>query len=168
MSRDILNNYTLFIDGGPEVGNCDSFTGPTLAITEEDFRAAGLDLPVSVDQGMEKMQCRYTMHGQSQSSLARFGLATGVNTIVKVKGAVKDTVTGVPAAVYHTCTGKIVSVEPAEWRAGQKAGVTVTMTLIAYMQTYNGVPVIDIDVLNYRRVIGGVDQLAAQRVILGR
>ena len=168
MARDILNNFTAFVDGGAEVGNVMSFTPPNLGITEEDFRAAGLDIPVSVDQGMEKMQCRISFHGQSQSSLARFGLATGVVTTLKVKGAVKDTVSGLSAAVYHTCTGKIVSIEQAEWQAGQKAGLTMTMTLSYYLQAYNSVPVIRVDVLNYIREIGGVDQLAVERVILGR
>ena len=168
MARDILNNFTLFMDGGPEVGNVMSFTPPNLGITEEDFKAAGLDIPISVDQGMEKMQARFVMHNQSQSSLARFGLATGINTILKVKGVVKDTNTGVPAAVYHTCTGKVVSIEQSEWQPGQKAGVTVTMTLSYYQQTYNGVPVITVDRDNYIREIAGVDQLAGQRVILGR
>ena len=63
--------------------------------------------------------------------------------------------------------GKIKSAEPDTWQGGQKSGWSFTVSLRYYRYNQNGENIHEIDVLNMKRVINGVDQLAQHRANIG-
>jgi len=63
--------------------------------------------------------------------------------------------------------GKIIQPDRGTWSPGQTASLTVNMTLEAFKETIGGQEVTDIDIINMKSVIGGVDRLAEQRSALG-
>lgn len=170
MINNVLKDFVLFLDSGKEVGQVASFKPPALNVVEEDVRMAGMDAALKLDMGMEPLVTEFTMAGVHRGVLERWGLRNGFETGVTVRGSVQDTQTGLPKPVYHKMRGTIRSIEQSEYVAGQRATIAVKMSLSYYevSHTLVGVPVILIDIPNYVRLINGVDQLAAQRVILGR
>jgi P2 family phage contractile tail tube protein len=170
MVNDVLKDWVLFLDSGKLVGQVETFKGPALNVTLEEFRAAGMDAPIGIDMGMDRMEAEFTTAGLNRDVLERFGLRLGTRNVLKVRGAVQDTTTGLIKPVYHTLRGNITSIDQGEWKAGTRATLGVKMSLTAYELTHTlaGIPVIKIDVENYVRMINGVDQLALQRVVLGR
>jgi P2 family phage contractile tail tube protein len=64
-------------------------------------------------------------------------------------------------------TGTVTAIEHGAWKSGDKATLKLTVSLTYYQYKQNNVPLHEIDIPNFKRVINGVDQLAAQRAALG-
>ena len=61
----------------------------------------------------------------------------------------------------------IKELDPGTWKAGDQATLKASIAVTYYRLTVNGTDVIEIDVVNMKRIIKGVDQLASQRAALG-
>lgn len=170
MIQDILRDFILFNNADKMVGRVDEFMPPALKIITEQNRAAGMDVAMPVDMGMEPLECSWTTTGIDRGTYTGFGLMNGLRTIVTLRGAVVDPVTGIPKPVTHVCGGSITSIEPGAYKPGEKATLKATMSLIYYRFTHSipAVPVTEIDVVNGIRVINGVDQMIALRAMIGR
>jgi P2 family phage contractile tail tube protein len=80
MLNDVLKNMSLFVDGRGYAGNIEELNLPKLTMKTEEFRAGGMDAPVEVDMGMEKLECDFTLTRFDKDLLKLFGLAPG-NTV---------------------------------------------------------------------------------------
>lgn len=170
MISDVLRDFVLLNNLEKQVGKIDSFKPPKLEILKEDFRGAGMDAPMPIDMGMAALECSWVSSGISRSTYEGFGLMNGLRTSIIVRGAVVDPVPGIPKLVYHTMMGTITMVEGSDWKPGERATVSATMSLTYYKLTHTlpGVPVVEVDVVNGVRIINGVDQLIALRAIVQR
>lgn len=166
-ARDILKNFNLFVDGRGFAGNVDEVQAPALNITEEDFRAGGMDAPIGIDMGMEKLELSFTLPKFDPDTMAQFGLGEGTETQVTLRGAIESFGQANATPVVINARGKIRGFEPSAWQPGAKATHAYTMTLSFYRYTQGGRIVHEIDVINMVRRIGGVDRLASQRAALG-
>ena len=165
-ARDVLKNFNLFVDGRGYAGQVTGYQPPDLATQVEDFRAGGMDSTIPIDMGMQTMQATFTLIQYSADVLALWGVAQGAPVGLTARGALED-FDGTVKPVAHKMRGKIITIARGEWQAGQQAPLTVTVGLTYYSETINGVTINEIDVEGMRRVIGGVDRLAAQRRALG-
>ena len=165
-ARDVLKNFNLFVDGRGYAGQVDEVSLPDLAIQSEDFRAGGMDAPVSLDMGQEAMEASFVLTQYSADVLALWGVAQGQSVPLTVRGAL-ESYDGTVKAMIANMRGKITNIARGSWAAGQKATLTVTMRLDYYKETVDGVVLHEIDVVNMIRVVGGVDRLAQQRAALG-
>lgn len=170
MIQDVLKDFVLTNGVDKMVGRIDEFQPPNLKVKAEDFRGAGMDGVMDIDMGMEKLECSWVSSGIDRGTYSGFGIIIGVPTIVTVRAAVVDPVTGIPKPVYHTCGGQVRSIDPAAYKPGDRATLKATMTLTYYRLTHTlpGVPVHEIDVINGIRIVNGVDQLLALRLIVAR
>lgn len=166
VASKILKNFNLYFDGNDFVGQVDEFTPPNLSIKEEDYRAGGMDAPISIDMGMEKMDTDFTLNGYSSDVLTRFGIAEGQTVPLVGRGALED-INGNITAVVITMTGTIKSIESGAWKPGEKSTLKVSMNLRYYKYVMASETLHEIDVLNYIRKINGVDQLAETRTAMG-
>lgn len=166
VASKILKNFTLFVDGRGFAGQIDELKLPTLSLTGEDFRAGGMDAPVFVEMGQEKLEASFTLSGYESETLALWGVGPGQVVPMVARGALESLDGGVQA-VKVTMNGTIKSVEPGNWKAGEKSSLQFTLDLRNYKYEQDGVIVHDIDVLNFTRIVGGVDRLAQQRKALG-
>ena len=57
----ILKNFNLFVDGRGYAGRAEEVTPPKLTIKTEELRAGGMDAPISIDLGMEKLECGFSL-----------------------------------------------------------------------------------------------------------
>lgn len=163
-ASNILKNFNLYVDGRGYAGNVDEVQLPALNIVGEDYRAGGMDAPVEVDMGMEKLEASFTV-SKFDADLDRL-FASGAFIALTFRGAVED-LTGTVRPAVVKMKGKIHGIETGAATPGTKTSKTYRVPLVAYSYTLDGVDVHDIDVLNMKRVIGGVDRLAAQRRAIG-
>ena len=166
VAAQILKNFALFVDGKGYAGQVENFKPPKLEILEEDFRAGGMDAPIGVEMGMAKLETEFNLLGYVPDVLALWGV--GPNNVIQFvgRGAVEN-LDGTVEPVNITVNGMIRIIEPDQWEGGKKSGLKLTLSLRSYTYTQNGTVIHDIDIINFKRVINGVDRLAAQRAALG-
>ena len=162
----LLRNVSVFFDGVGYAGKFDSFDPPKLSLNTEAFRPGGTDMPQEIDMGMEKMECKLATSNADIEALKRFGLANGADTALTLRGAQKGRGTAVEAVEHH-CRGLVKEVDWGTWEPGKKAPCSFMVTLSYYKCVIGGEVTAEIDVENMKRIIDGVDQLAALREALG-
>ncbi|GAB7529389.1 phage major tail tube protein [Pseudomonas sp. 3A(2025)] len=166
MIPETLANMNLFADSVSFAGDVPSLTLPKLTIKTEAHRAGGMDTEVELDMGMEKLEANFTTTGVRKESLKHFGLADGTSGNWVFRGAFKG-LKGVIKPVIVTLRGLLKEVDMGDWKAGDKAEVKHGIAVNYYKLEIDGAVMYEIDPLNMKRVINGVDQLTAQRQALG-
>lgn len=165
-ARDVLKNINLFVDGRGYAGQIDEYNPPELTLVTEDYRAGGMDAPVALDMGMEPLETSFSLIAYDADVLALFGVAEGQSVPFTARGAL-ESYDGTVKPVIHNMQGKITQVARGTWAAGQKPQLTITMRLDYYKETHNGTVIHEIDVPNMKRIVNGVDRLAAIRRAIG-
>ncbi|MCO1333137.1 phage major tail tube protein [Microbulbifer sp. OS29] len=166
MLDDILKNMALFVDGRGFAGNVEELTLPKLTLKTEEFRNGGMDAPIEVEMGMEKLESEFTLTRFDKNVLKLFGLAPGQLTPLTIRGAVISD-DGTQTAVVVNLQGIVREMDPGNWKPGEKATLKIMLALRYYKLTHGGDIVHEIDIPNMVRTIGGVDQLSAVRSALG-
>lgn len=166
MIPQTLANLNLFVDGISFQGECTSLTLPKLTLKMEEHRAGGMDIPVEMDQGMEKQEAAFTTTGVRRESLKFFGLADGTAFNGTFRGVFKA-LRGKVTPVVVTLRGSLKEVDMGDWKPGDKAEFKHSVAVTYYKLEVEGRVIYEIDPLGMKRVIDGVDQLAAQRQALG-
>lgn len=165
MSENVLKDFNVSIDGRGYAGMATELVLPKLDITTEDIRAAGMDSSEAVDMGMEPMEAEITLSGYDVSLLKLWGL-TGDSVPLTARGAMQSEDGTVTAATVNL-QGKMVGLDMATWKPGEINPKKMKMKVKYYKLTMGGEELIEIDVPNMVRKIGGVDQLAEIRAALG-
>lgn len=166
MIPETLANMNLFVDGISFQGDVPSLTLPKLTLKTEEHRVGGMDVPVELDMGMEKQEAGFTTTGVRRESLKMFGLADGSGFNGVFRGAFKG-LKGKVIPVIVTLRGLLKEVDMGDWKSGDKAEIKHNVALTYYKLEVDGRLIYEIDALGMKRVINGVDQLAAQRSALG-
>ncbi|WP_459205924.1 phage major tail tube protein [Pseudomonas sp. MLB6B] len=166
MIPETLANFNLFADGISFQGDVPSLTLPKLTLKTEEHRVGGMDMPIEMDQGMEKMEAGFVTTGVRRESLKFFGLADGKAFNGTFRGSFKGQ-GGKTTPVIVTLRGSLKEIDMGDWKAGDKAEIKHNIAVTFYKLEVGGRTVYEIDPVGMRRVIDGVDQLASQRADLG-
>jgi len=75
MVPQTLYNMNAHIDGLSFNGEITSLTLPKLTLKTEEHRAGGMDAPVEMDQGMEKLESSFAGKGARPEIMKFYGLA---------------------------------------------------------------------------------------------
>lgn len=165
-ANDILKNLNLFVDGRGLAGEVDEVNPPALSQKTEEFRGGGMNGPVDITLGMEKLASDFTLVSYNKDVLALFGVTEGSSVPFLIREALESfdsTVT----AVVHTMRGKIVKMEPGSHKPGELPKLKVSLSLHYYKLQHGDDVIHEIDVLNMVQVINGVDALAGIRKAIG-
>jgi uncharacterized protein len=160
MSRKILRNFNLSVDGFSYRGVVTDVTLPTLTIKSEDFRAGGMDAPIELDMGMEKLDMSFTLAGDHPEAIRNVGLRLFGYKLVQFRGALLDEDTGIVRAVKITAIGKVFEQSPGEVQPGAMQSKAYRMNLTRYQYEQDGVVIQNFDIPNNIRMVGGIDQNA--------
>ena len=76
-ARDVRKNMNLFVDGRGYAGQVEEFNAPKLTLKTEEFRAGGMDAPIELTMGMEKLECDFSLVAYDQKVLVAFGVKEG-------------------------------------------------------------------------------------------
>ena len=157
-----LKDFTAKVNDIGYRGALDQFMPPKIVPLLEEHRASGMDSPIDLDMGIEKLETELRFRGFYASLLDDVGLKDLDSTQVEVKGALEDAINGNVENVVFNMTGKITNYDPAEWAIGtENSTVTLGLTLVYLKITVNNIVKHEIDVLNGKRIVNGVDQRAA-------
>lgn len=166
VARNILKNMTVSVDGRGYAGNVDEYTPPQLNLSTEDYRAGGMDAPVTLDMGMEALETSFVLSAYDADVLRQFGIAEGEKVPFVGRGAL-ESYDGTVTAVRHTMRGKITGIDRGTWSPGTRATMTITIRLDYYREEHDGSTIHEIDIENMTRVINGTDYMSAIRTALG-
>lgn len=165
MIPKILKNFNAFVDGRGYAGKVDEITLPKLTVKTEEHRAGGMDVPVEIDMGMEKLEAELTFAEYDSELFRLFGLVDGNSVSVTLRGAMQADGEAEPIVV--NLRGSFREVDAGAWKAGDKATLKCMVAVRYYRLTINGESVIEIDAENMVRIIGGEDQMASIRQAIG-
>lgn len=165
-ARDVRKNFNLWVDGRGHAGQVEEFNAPKLTLQTEEFRAGGMDLPIDVTMGMEKLTCDFSLKSYDKNVLALFGVVQGASVPLTVREAL-ESFDGTVTAVVHNMRGKITEIDPGTSKPGELPVLKVTMSLTYYKQRHGDTLLHEIDAENMVRIINGVDSLAAIRRAIG-
>lgn len=165
-AANMLKNFNLYVDGRGYAGNVDEVQLPNLNTVGEDYRAGGMDAPIEIDLGMEKLEATFAVSKFDKNLITKWGVVAGGNVPLVLRGAL-ESLDGVVQPVVVKLVGKIHGLEIGAITPGGKTAMTFRMVAHAYSYSQDGEVLIDIDVKNMKRVIGGTDRLAEQRRAIG-
>lgn len=161
---DILKNFSVFINGRGYAGLVDEVELPEIKFKMEEHRAGGMDVPYEIEMGQEVMTSKLTF-ATYPADIIR-ALNEGVR--VQLRGALVNDATRATTAITVELGARPKMFGAGSWKAGDKAQGEIELTVDYYRWNQGGADLFEIDTINMIRVIGGVDQLAAQRAALGQ
>lgn len=165
-ARDVRKNLNLFVDGRGYAGQIEEFNAPKLALKTEEFRAGGMNVPIELTMGMEKMETDFSLVSYDRDLLSLFGVTEGALVPFVAREAL-ESFDGTITAVVHTMRGKIKEIDPGTSKAGDKPSLKISMALVYYKLQHGDKVVQEIDAENMIQTINGNDVLAGMRGALG-
>lgn len=166
MADNIIKNAVGFVDGRGYVGKIRDINPPDLSIATEDYRAGGMDAPTALDMGMEALETSFVLLPYEAELIKLFGIKERATVPFRVQAA-RESDDGSVTNVTMRMRGRITSIARGTWTPGTPAETTITMRLDYYQEEIDGETVVEIDINNRIRNIGGTDQLEAVRAALG-
>lgn len=165
-ARDVRKNLTINVDGRGYAGQLDEFNAPKLVQKAEEFRAGGMNAPLELNLGMEKLEADFSLIQYSRDVLSLFGMVDGAQVPLVVR-EVLESYDGTITPVVHVMRGKLREVDPGTSKPGELNPIKFAISLSYYRLQHGPSVVQEIDVENMIHIVGGVDVLAAQRAALG-
>lgn len=162
----VLKNMNLFVDGRGYAGRIDEIELPKLTLKTEEHRAGGMDLPIEIDLGMEKLESNLTISDYDEEIFRLFGLLDRQDTPVTVRGATQRQGEDAQAVIIHM-RGGWKEIDQGTWKPGDKSTLKVSVAVSYFKLNIAGQEVVEVDAKNLVRKVGGVDQMAGIRDALG-
>ena len=85
----VLKNMNLFIDGRGYAGRVDEIELPKLALKTEEHRAGGMDVPLEIDLGMEKLEATLTLSDYDPELFKLYGMVANDSVAITIRGAIQ-------------------------------------------------------------------------------
>lgn len=167
MVKNIVRNYTGFIDGLGMLGEIDELNLPKLTLITSELRGGGMDGTIEVDLGIEKMEADFTMNSYDQKVFKRFGLTPGDQVPFTFRAATigED---GEKKAVIVTLRARIKGIETGVFKPGERTTVKVMLAVDYYRHCIGSDVVNELDPKGNVRIVNRVDQTRDVRRMLGQ
>jgi len=162
----VLKNMNLFVDGRGYAGRVDEIELPKLTLKTEEHRAGGMDAPVEIDLGMEKLEAGLTIADYDPDVFKLFGLLDRQDTPVTVRGAIQRQGEAAQPVVI-SLRGGWKEIDSGTWKTGDKSTLKVSAALNYFRLTIAGEEVVEVDARNLVRKVGGIDQMVEIRNAIG-
>ncbi len=159
-----LKNFNVSFGVSDFSAICEEVTLPKLKHKTEEYRGAGMDAPIEIEVGREKLEATFkfaeqTIEGFISSGVSFTGLVTAtVHGHMSAPDGSSDSITAI-------LRGWVKTVDSGTWKAGEpkSANQTIEMAVLSYMLTRGAIPLIAIDIMNGTSLVGPIDQLSAAR-----
>lgn len=162
-----LKNFNLFNDGNSYMGQVAEFALPKLSRKFEEWRGGGMNGPVPVDLGIEKLESEMTLGGFHRQVFKQFGTTKADGVMLRFAGAYQHEDTGAVDAIEVVIRGRHQEIDAGKAKGGDNTELKVKSGLSYYKLSVNGIVLIEIDLLNMVEIVNGIDILAAQRRAIG-
>lgn len=162
-----LKNFNSFNDGKSFMGIVEEIKLPKLSRKMEDFRGGGMDGPVDIDLGQEKLEIEQVCGGFVLDAYASYGITKAAGVLIRFAGAYQRDDTGEVQAVEVVVRGRHKEIDGGDAKGGDKGKTTIKSSLTYYKLTVDNKEVIEIDLLSFLFKVNGVDMFEAQRKAIG-
>ena len=160
-----LKAMNLYVDGKGYAGRVEEVTLPKLTLKTEEYRAGGMDAPIEIDLGMEKLECEFTLNEYDPLIMVAWGLVPGNMVSITLRGGFEQD--GKTSAIWVQLIGSWKELDMGTWKPGEKAALKTQVSARYYGLLIDKLPVVLIDIPNMKRVISGIDKLAELRTAIG-
>ena len=167
MYPDVLKNMNLYVDGNGYAGAIEEITLPKVAAKTEEFRAGGMDAPIDVEVGMEKLETQFTLRKFDKDVLKQFGIKNSGKLVATIRGSFCSEENGEEFPVVINLKGLITEIDFGNWKSGENAMLKVAMSLRSYKLTVDGEEVYEIDIPAMIKKVNGVDEMSETRSNIG-
>lgn len=155
----ILKNFNLFVNGVGYAGLVEEAEIPAIKLKMDEHRVGGMDGVFEIEMGQEAMSSKLTMAEHNEDLI----LALATRTRFQLRGSIQRDTSGQTTAVVVEMQGKVKTWTPGGMKAGDPGKPEHEIAVDYFRFNMGGVDLMEIDVENMVRKIGGVDQLAAIR-----
>lgn len=162
-----LKNFNAFNDGVSFMGVIEELKLPKLSRKFEEFRGGGMDGPVSLDMGQEKLEIEQICSGFVLDAYKAYGCTSASGVMIRFAGAYQREDTGDVQAVEIVVRGRHQEIDGGDAKVGDKGKTTIKSALTYYKLTVDGKEVIEIDLLNFVFKVDGKDMMDKQRKAIG-
>lgn len=162
-----LKNFNLFQNGVSFMGMVPEVTLPKLSRKMEEYRAAGMSGPVSVDFGNEAVSIEWTAGGLMIEALKQYGARSHGAVQLRFAGAYQEDDEGTVTAVEVVVRGRYKEIDLGAAKVADDTTHKYTMACSYYKLLVDGAAVIELDFMSGIETIGGTDTTAAIRKAIG-
>lgn len=160
-----LKDMNVFNAANAFSGECTVFTRPKLAIKTEAYRGGGMLGEVQLDMGLEALEATAKFGGEIPELNRQFG-ANQIDAVqLRFAGAYQNDETGGYDDVQIIVRGRFTEIDSGDDEIGGKSGSSYKCACVYYKQSRNGRVEFEIDMLEGRFVVDGVDRWAELRAI---
>ncbi|MDT3735551.1 MAG: phage major tail tube protein [Denitratisoma sp.] len=163
----VLKNFNVFNDGVSYMGVAEEVKLPKLGRKMDDFRGGGMNGPVEIDLGQEKLEMEIVCGGIMQQVFEQYGACKADGIMLRFAGAYQRDDTCAVQAVEIIVRGRHKEIDMGDAKGGDKGKFTVKSTLTYYKLLIDNDEVIEIDLLNMVEKVNGKDMLEEQRKAIG-
>jgi P2 family phage contractile tail tube protein len=156
-----IRAMNLSVAGKGYLGAVEEVVLPKLKIKTQEFKAGGMDTPIELDHGLEKLECSFTMANYDPDLFKAFDITPGKQVAIVMRGAIEED--SKTTAIELKLEGGFKEMDMGTWKSGEMVKLKVQMALKKYELLSDGQEQIFVDVLNMVRRIQGVDLLEAAR-----
>lgn len=162
-----LKNFNVFNEGKSFMGIVEELKLPKLSRKMEDFRGGGMDGPVELDMGQEKLEIEQICGGFVVDAYSQYGCTKVAGIMLRFAGAYQREDTGDVLAVEIVVRGRHKEIDGGDAKSGDKGKTSIKSVLSYYKLTVDGKEIIEIDLLGMIFKVNGVDMLEKQRKAIG-
>lgn len=162
-----LKNYNFYNEGESYLGRTSEIVLPKLTAKMEEWRGGGMDAPIDIDLGMEKLTMEWTTGGYEIQVMKQFGMLRHDAVGLRFAGGLQGEDSDVVHAVEIVTRGRHSEIDFGTAKAGDDTAIKIVSTLSYYRLSVDGEVLVEIDVVGMRKVIGGEDRLEGMRTALG-
>ena len=162
-----LKNFVLYVDGVGYAGECEEITTPKLTRKMEEYRSGGMDAPVEIDVGMDKLSMELTLGESVPALTGTFGATTIDAVKIRLMGSAESDDLGQVIPVEIVCHGRFTEIDMGNWKPGDSNTTKYTCAISYFKYISNSKDILEIDVPKMILKADGKDIYAARRKALG-
>lgn len=167
MIKDLLTGMNCYVDGRSFAGQVAELENPKLTAKMREYMAGGMSAPLDIPTGeVEKMEATASFHGVHKDVITALGVTLGAVVPFVFRGATQND-DGSKSAVVITMRGMVKELDWGGWKPGEEMPLKAALAVHYYRYEYAGEALLEVDPINNKIVINGVDQLADIRAALG-
>jgi len=163
----VLKHFNVFNDAKSYLGIVETIKLPKLARKFEDYRAGGMDGPVSIDLGQEKLEAELECGGIMEQVFSQYGTTKVDGVMLRFAGSYQRDDTATVQAVEVVMRGRHQELDMGDAKGGDKGKFAVKSSLTYYKLTIDNKVLIEIDLLNMIFIVNSVDMLQEHRKAIG-
>lgn len=162
-----LKAQNLFNDGNNYVGLVAEVTLPKLTRKTEDYRGGGMNMPIEIDHGQEKLTLEWTCGGIMKDVLTQWGITKHDGVQLRFAGAYQAEDGSKPDAVEVVIRGRHKEIDFGNQKPGEDTSFKVSSSVSYYKLSINGATLLEFDAINMIENVNGTDLLADLRNAIG-